>query len=243
MTDRERLAEYDRWLASPSPSAIAFRWMMGATGQWAVNTPLMKLHQHLMMQPKHRWLDIGSGRGALLRFIDSRVGFQRAPVGLDGSRELLRIARDDQRGAEHIAALTQGTATTLPFRDESFDFVTCGHLVKHLTDAELDTFLLEVRRVLVGGGLAVIWDFAPTGGERLDRWNRFVLSTGVHDLQLRGTRDLMQHATANGYELVRDARLRPFIVPPIPRASIFIGKAPEGWHGPDNDPHETNTDD
>ncbi len=224
------LGEYDRWIAGNGLSAIAVRWAMGATGQWAVNTPLMKVHQHLMMKPHHRWLDVGAGRGSLIRFIDSRVPFERAPVAFDFSREVLRLGRHDQRGLERGAAFAQGAATTLPFRNETFDFVTCGHLVKHLTDAELDTFLLEVRRVLTGGGLALIWEFSTTGDERLDRWNRFVLSTGTSDLRLRSTRDLMQRAKDAGYELVRDARLRPFVMPPIPRASIFIGKAPEGWH-------------
>lgn len=231
-----RQTEYDRWVSGVSPSAIYIRWAMGPMGQWAVNTPLMKVHQHLMMKPDQRWLDIGGGRGSLARFIDSRVGFKKAPVVLDFSRAVLTLGREDQRGARQQAALAQGTATTLPFRSASFDFVTCGHLVKHLDDDELAAFLAEVRRVLVPGGLAVIWEFGPTGSDLLDRWNRFVLSTGVHDQRLRSTRELMQAAKDAGYELVRNANLRPFLTPPIPRASIFIGKAPEGWSGAQEPP-------
>lgn len=230
-----RLSEYDRWISGTSPSAIYIRWAMGPIGQWAVNTPLMKVHQHLMMKPEHRWLDIGAGRGSLVRFIGSRVGFRQAPVALDFSRAVLRLGRSDQRGAGQQAALTQGTATALPFRDASFHVVTCGHLVKHLDDDELAAFLTEVRRVLIPGGLALIWEFAPTGDALLDRWNRFVLSPAVREQHMRTTRDLMQAARTAGYELVRDARLRPFLAPPIPRASVFIGRAPEGW-APDRDP-------
>jgi len=224
-----RRTEYDHWIAGASLSAIVFRWGLSALGQWVVNTPLMKVHQHLMMKPDQRWLDIGAGRGTLARFIESRVGFHKAPVALDFSRAVLRLARDDQRGGGPQAALLQATATRLPFPDATFNVVTCGHLVKHLDDTELTTFLAEVRRVLVPGGLALLWDFAPTGDARLDAWNRRVLSTGVHEQHFRTTRELMAAATATGYELVRDARLRPFFAPPIPRASVFIGKAPEGW--------------
>jgi SAM-dependent methyltransferase len=236
MSDHEpiRRGQYDRWIGGASVSAIAIRWLMGPVGQWVVNTPLMKVHQHLMMQPHHRWLDVGAGRGSLLRFIDSRVRFDHAPVGLDFSRAVLRLGRRDQRGLERTAAFAQGAATALPFPDATFDFVTCGHLVKHLNDEELATFLAEVRRVLVGGGLAIIWDFAPTGSDHLDAWNSFVLSPGVPAPQLRSTDTLMRAANDAGFELVRNARLRPFLVPPIPRASMFIGKAPEGWAANDH---------
>src|SRR5262245_13102584 len=123
----------------------------------------MKLHQHLRMQPQHRWLDVGCGRGALLRFVDSRVHFEHAPIGLDFSDAALNMARHD-RGAD--LALTEAAATALPFADGSFDVVTCGYVIKHLDDDELMLFLLEVRRVLVGGGLALIWEYAPSGSAR-----------------------------------------------------------------------------
>ncbi len=226
--EAKRRTEYDRWLNRPGLSSLAIRWAMSTAGQWAVNTPLMRIPEHFDLKPDQRWLDIGCGRGALLRFIDSRVRFDRAPVGLDFSAAALRLARADAEGRAG-PELAQGTATALPFEDESFHLVTCGYLVKHLADAELDAMLVEVRRVLVGGGLALIWEFAPTGSARLDAWNRWVLSRGVGDPQLRPVRTLLAHATAAGYEHVRNAQLRPFLLPPIPRASMLIGKAPAGW--------------
>ncbi len=231
--ETERRTEYDRWLTRPSLSAVAVRWAMGTLGQWAVNTPLMRLPEHFGLKADQRWLDIGCGRGALLRFIDARVGFDRAPVGLDFSTAALRLAREDAGGAmmsgSGTPGLAQGSATALPFEDESFHLVTCGYVVKHLADAELDAMLAEVRRVLVGGGLALIWEFAPTGSARLDAWNRRVLSAGVRAPHLRSVSTLLAHARAAGYEHVRNAQLRPFLLPPIPRASMLIGKAPEGW--------------
>jgi len=46
---------------------------------------------------------------------------------------------------------------------------------------------------------------------------------------LRSTSTLLKHAERAGFEFWRDAVLRPFFLPPIPRASILVGRAPEGW--------------
>jgi SAM-dependent methyltransferase len=42
----------------------------------------------------------------------------------------------------------------LPFADDSFDFVSCNHVLEHIFETE--KFILEIRRVLSPQGLAVI---------------------------------------------------------------------------------------
>lgn len=228
--EAQRHAEYERWFRSGRVSAAIVKFALGPVGQWAINTPLMKLHTEAALRADQRWLDVGCGRGSLLRTIDGHVHFEQAPVGLDFSHAVLRQARWDALGPRRSPRFIEGSATGLPFADGTFDFITCGYMIKHLDDEELIAFLAELRRVLAGGGLALIWDYAPTGSALLDRWNRALLGAVVAEPRLRTTGSLMQAARAAGYELVRDGQLRPFIAPPIPRASIFIGKAPEGWH-------------
>lgn len=223
--------EYERWIRGHGVSSAFIRWAMTAPGQWAVNSPLMRLPENLALRAGQRWLDIGCGRGTLLRLIDQRVGFDRAPVGVDFSPAILRLARSDAGRTGHLASLACATATALPFGDQTFDLVTCGYLMKHLTDEELAAFLSEVRRVLAGGGLALLWEFAPSGSDRLDAWNRLWLGAGVKEPRVRSTSALLKRAKAAGFEFTRDATLRPFLFPPIPRASILIGRAPEGWRG------------
>ena len=41
----------------------------------------------------------------------------------------------------------------------------------------------------------------------------------------------MAAAEAGGFPFVTDANLRPFLFPPIPRASVLIGIPPEGYDG------------
>jgi ubiquinone/menaquinone biosynthesis C-methylase UbiE len=232
MQDRpevQRQREYDRAFRGHGLGPMVLRWALGTAGQWAVNTPLMRLPEHFNLRRDQRWLDVACGRGSLLRWGSARVGFDHAPVGIDYSRAALRLARRDSAHDRTPPAFAQATATALPFADASFDLVTCGYMVKHLTDSELAAFLEEVRRVLTGGGLALLWEYAPTGDAGLDAWNKRLLGAEVSEPLLRSTRTLLRAAEAAGYELARDARLRPFLLPPIPRASVLIGKAPAGW--------------
>ena len=227
----ERMREYERWLAKPSPSSLALRWAMGRAGVFAVNSPLLGLKQNLRLEPSMRVLDIGCGRGAVLRLLDDRVRFEHSPVGLDFSRAALRLAQRDEDTSGNRLRLARGVATRLPFADDSFDLVISGYLLKHLDDEEARACFDEVLRVLAPGGLALLWEFAPSGNERLDRWNRWVLSRGVGEPRLRSSRALMALAELAGFPYIRDARLRPFLLPPIPRASVLVGKPPEGWDG------------
>jgi SAM-dependent methyltransferase len=132
-------------------------------------------------------------------------------------------------GAPGRGTLVEGTGVQLPFADESFDVVTCAHVAKHLDDTSLLLMLAEIRRVLSFGGIAVVWDFAPTRSRLLNQWNEFVVTLGVRDCNFRGYTTLSAFALEAGFEWVSNAHLRPFIYPPIPRASVIMGKAPVGW--------------
>lgn len=225
------MREYERWHRSLSPGALFQRFAMSPAGAFLVNAPVFQLKENLKLEPSMRVLDVGCGSGASLRILDERVHFERPPVGLDFSAVALGRARETLRGAARPLALAQGAATALPFHDDTFDLVISGYLVKHLDDDEVQRFVDEVRRILAPGGLALIWDFAPTGNPRLDDWNARVISTGVQQPRLRSTTALMALGQLAGFEYIRPAKLRPFLLPPIPRASVLLGKPPEGWTG------------
>ncbi len=224
----QRAEEYERWLRSSSLSAFGFRWMMGP-GQWVVNLPLYRLPKNLKLDGTTKLLDIGCGRGTILRALDDQLACDVPPVGLDVSRAMLELAQADEGNPMRHAGLVQGSATTLPFRDGSFNLVLCGHLVKHFDDVDTLGLFAEIKRVLEPGGLAVIWEFGPTGNRWLDAWNARTVATGVKHPRLRSQRTLKRLASDAGFEFVRDADLRPFVLPPIPRASILVGRPPEGY--------------
>lgn len=225
--ERARLSEYNRWLRVPSPSGVLMRWFLAERGMFFVNGPLLRLPEELNLTGAERVLDVGTGRGALLRLLDRQLSFERDPVGIDFSGPMLKLAAEDEVRADRPSALVQATATRLPFVDGSFQLVLCGHLVKHLDDDGLRDFLDEVYRVLSPGGLALIWDFAPTGLRLLDAFNQLLIASHVTDPYMRTTAALMRFANEAGFPFVTDALLRPFLFPPIPRASILIGRPPE----------------
>ena len=223
---RARLADYERWLRRPSLSAIAMRWLLGEQGAFLINTPAVRLPSELRLDRSERVLDIGCGRGALLRQLDRQLHFERDPVGLDFSRAMLGLAAADEARAGRPSALVRGSAIALPFAAERFSLVLCGHLLKHLDDDAVRDLLDNIWRVLAPGGLAVLWEFAPTGRRRLDAWNRRWLTAGVQPQRLRSTARLLALARGAGFPFATDAELRPFLVPPIPRASVLIGRPP-----------------
>ena len=216
---------FDRWLQG-TPLGRFYAWMVSEPGTLLYNTPALKLHEELQLHPDNRVLDIGCGRGALLQLLAARVPFHTPPTGLDLSRSMLHRSVGD-KPAEYL----QGSATALPMADESFDVVTCSYVSQYLDNDELLAFFREVRRVLTPGGIALVWDFAPTRSRTLNTFNNRVLDiTGAGITRTYTT--LSAYALEAGFEWVSNAHLRPFLFPPIPRVSIIIGKAPIGWQPP-----------
>jgi ubiquinone/menaquinone biosynthesis C-methylase UbiE len=212
------------------PLAAAMRFAMSVPGQILVNTAAFTLPEELRMRPGWRVLDVGCGRAGIARVLADRARLERPPVGLDASQRMLALARRDieVEGGPPVY-LTRGAATALPFADGAFDLLLSGHAFKYLSDDELRAYMTEARRVLKPGGLALAWEFAPTGSGLLDRWNRWVLTQEVPLVRLRSYRELRTLAYGCGFDWVQHARLRPFLLPPIPRVSLIMGKAPEGW--------------
>ena len=216
---------FDRWLRQ-APLGRFHAWLASIPGTLLYNTPAFKLHEELQLNPDNRVLDIGCGRGSLLQLLGSRVALHKPPVGVDVSRAMLELTND------HKSHYLQAQGTSLPFAEESFDVVTCGYATQYLDDTILLTFFREVRRVLDTGGIALVWDFAPTRSRTLDAFHSRVLELTGAGSSRRGYTTLSAFALAAGFEWVSNPHLGPFLLPPIPRASIITGKAPIGWKPP-----------
>jgi ubiquinone/menaquinone biosynthesis C-methylase UbiE len=93
-----------------------------------------------------RVLEIGCGAGHLLAQVPSAHGF-----GIDLAESLLAKAarRLTKRGT-----LVQGDAEHLPFRDGAWERVYCSEVLEHLPSPAVA--LAEMRRVIAGGGVAVV---------------------------------------------------------------------------------------
>jgi demethylmenaquinone methyltransferase / 2-methoxy-6-polyprenyl-1,4-benzoquinol methylase len=107
-----------------------------------------KALQRAGLEPGMRVLDVATGTGLVAREALATVGPAGRVIGLDPSAGML-----EQAGLIPIP-LVRAMGERLPCRDASFDFVSMGFALRHVT--ELDPLFSEMRRVLKPGGTACI---------------------------------------------------------------------------------------
>ncbi len=176
------LAEFDRWSRSYDRSVLQ-RFFFGPSHDLLLNN----------FRPEdQRILDIGCGTGlfavrALERFSDARVW------GFDLSSKMLEHSSVRGR-SHHRLHLVRGDSGKLPFRDNSFDVITCSHSFHHYPDQQ--AAVAEMYRVLRPGGRLMIVD-----GDRDHWWGWFIFDVvvtlaegAVHHCSARRFRELYRQA-------------------------------------------------
>jgi SAM-dependent methyltransferase len=111
----------------------------------------------LAIPPGSRWLDVGSGTGALSATI--LAGASPASVtGIDSSDGFVAYARE--RVADPRASFRQADAQTLPFPPASFDAAVSGLVLNFVPQPE--RAVAEMARVTRPGGTVAVylWDYA-----------------------------------------------------------------------------------
>lgn len=104
-------------------------------------------------------LDVATGTGDLA-FALSEIGSVHL-TGLDLSEEMLNIARKKSASRNKDIIWQVGDSENLPFKDESFDFVTVAFGVRNYED--LFQGLKEMIRTLKPGGTLLILEFSKPG--------------------------------------------------------------------------------
>jgi SAM-dependent methyltransferase len=155
-------AGFDAW--APSYEHSILQPTLYGPAQHAV----LRLACRLAPQPR-RVLDVGCGTGRLLRH--ARRQYPSAMlVGVDVSRTMVAVAAST---APRIAIdYLRAAAERLPFSSTRFDLVVVTMAVRHWND--LEAGIVQVQRVLTGGGVLVIADVFPAGRRRgrLRLWTR-----------------------------------------------------------------------
>lgn len=102
-------------------------------------------------------LDVAIGTGLVAREASALAGSPRCVVGLDPSEGML---------AEAVRNLSiravRGAGEQLPLADESFQFLSMGYALRHLSD--LPIAFGEFHRVLRPGGLLCLLEITPPAG-------------------------------------------------------------------------------
>lgn len=96
-------------------------------------------------------LDVGAGRGILAHKL-LELGYR--VIGIDYVRSIVDSVNQDLKTnkLEHKGRFIHGTATDLPFTDNSFSLITEVGLLQHMTNDERNNYLAELQRVVVPGG-------------------------------------------------------------------------------------------
>lgn len=103
-----------------------------------------------------RVLDLAAGTGDLT--VDLTLHGGHEVVAADFTFEMLEAGREKYRSQASGAAMVNGDALALPFRDDSFDGITVAFGIRNFSDPS--SGLAEILRCLRPGGAAGILEFS-----------------------------------------------------------------------------------
>ncbi len=109
------------------------------------------------LQPGMRVLDVACGTGLVAVEAAKILGGAEGITCLDPSEGMLGVARK-----KLAATFVLGRAEAMPFAADSFDFLTMGYALRHVTD--LEATFREYFRVLRPGGKALILEVTKPAG-------------------------------------------------------------------------------
>jgi demethylmenaquinone methyltransferase/2-methoxy-6-polyprenyl-1,4-benzoquinol methylase len=112
----------------------------------------------LKLNPGQYALDVCTGTGDLIHYLEKRVGPTGKLTGLDFSEEMLAIARNRYQDKKRIH-FEQGDAQDLPFGEDHFDGAVVAFGLRNVTD--IDKTLQEMMRVVKPGARVVNLDTSP----------------------------------------------------------------------------------
>jgi ubiquinone/menaquinone biosynthesis C-methylase UbiE len=108
-----------------------------------------------------RALDLCTGTGSVAAELARRVGEKGLVVGLDFSMGMLGKAKERSKKLNFDRLfLVRSYAHLLPFKNSSFDGVTCSHAFYELKGEERTTAVNEVAKVLKKGGRFCLMEHA-----------------------------------------------------------------------------------
>jgi ubiquinone/menaquinone biosynthesis C-methylase UbiE len=129
-------------------------------GRWL---PIAKaMAEHYGIKPGDRILDVGCGKGFLLyEFTQAVPGVE--VVGLDISEYAIENAKEEVK-----PLIQHGNAISLPFEDNSFDFIISITTLHNLYNYELKQAVQEIQRVGKGANKHIIIESYRNESEKVN---------------------------------------------------------------------------
>jgi malonyl-CoA O-methyltransferase len=146
----------DKRLARRAFEKAADTYDEAAVLQNEIGDRLMERLDYIRQQPR-RILDLGAGTGMFTRALMKR--YRKADVvALDIAKPMLHCVKQ-RAGWLRKPGCVCGDSESLPFNDDSFDFIFSNLMLQWCTD--LEATFVELRRVLSPGGLLMFTTFGP----------------------------------------------------------------------------------
>ena len=156
MTEENNNTLIDKRLARRAFEKAADTYDEAAVLQNEIGDRLMERLDYIRLQPR-RILDLGAGTGMFTSALMKR--YRKADVvALDIAKPMLHCVRQ-RAGWLRKPGCVCGDTETLPFADDSFDFIFSNLMLQWCTD--LEATFVELRRVLSPGGLLMFTTFGP----------------------------------------------------------------------------------
>ena len=149
-------------------------------------------------------LDIGCGTGWLLNKLSSKRVAKF--YGMDISENMLQVAKNKNIAN---AKFSLGSADKLPYKDNTFDVVTCVQSFHHYPDSK--KAMNEAYRVLKKGGLYILSDSGVGGFAAWIDNNILFKLMKSGDCITDNKRGISRKMEAQGFKVIRCEQLKGFI--------------------------------
>ena len=145
--------DYHTSILNPHDYRIAIDVLSRTSQHNALLIDTIRKHVLPQLKEKTRYLDVGSGYAIITKDICQEFAYTTA---LEPNQELAPIYKDFS-GTWHCCSLADYTSSTL------YDFVLCSHVLYHLADDVLQTFIDKLLSFTKPGGLCLLALMAPRG--------------------------------------------------------------------------------
>ncbi len=140
--EEERRGWVGRMFDSTAADYDRIETLLGfGSGSWYRNQALLRAG----LKPGMRVIDVGMGTGLVAKQAAAIIGDPTGVTGVDPSPGMLKNAQ-----VPAGVNVVEGRAEQIPFPDNSFDFLSMGYALRHISDLSLA--FAEFHRVLKPGG-------------------------------------------------------------------------------------------
>jgi cyclopropane-fatty-acyl-phospholipid synthase len=202
---------YALWLDPRRVYSCAYFRDDGMTLAQAQEAKLDHICRKLMLQPGDRFLDIGSGWGALLLWAAEHYGVDATGITLSKNQHAYVKRLIEEKGLSGRVRVELRDYRLLE-EDKPFDKIASVGMFEHVGSANMGTYFRKIHALLKPGGLAMNHgitsgqlDYAQLGAGLGDFIEKYIFPGG----ELLHVTKILRETSAAGLEMLDTENLRP----------------------------------